>query len=401
MNKNKVVVIAFAFALVLLTATAQPVVAASRYDTLSSYMADNYDAIRGGYLLPFDGVTRIDPTYGALSIMDEIGALAQRPPQISITMAMEFSENHQWLTGDENDESSFGGFSNYLLAVVTNDVNYHGLLLWQILKSSALGDIPGVDDYEINVTANAFWINKTVSEAGGYSDFKESNENMMSTYYALASYRILQNMYPLENVWTTYVNETAVLTWIESCRDGDSYKLSPESSRTSVSATAAAVLAYEAIDPASTIPGVASVQSWLVDRQVSDYQEPEYIGGFEEGNATDEPNIVSTYFALSALNSMTALSNVNATSVVSFILNCQATDGSWGNSPGFAEGSLLFSAYVCQMLNMLDTDSALGTLSSSIDPSTEGSIPIDWRIVVVVGVVLVAALIALYSLRMD
>ncbi|MHA2222768.1 MAG: prenyltransferase/squalene oxidase repeat-containing protein, partial [Candidatus Thorarchaeota archaeon] len=304
MNKIKVLAIAFAFTLMLVVSSAQPVAAASRYDTLSSYMSDNYDAIRGGYFLPFDGVTRVTPTYGALSIMEEVGTLAQRPPQISITMVMEFSENHQWLTGDEDEESSFGGFSNYLLAVVTNEVNYHGLLLWQTLKSSALSDIPGVDDYEINVTANAFWINKTLSEAGGYSDFKESNENMIATYYALASYRIIQNMYPLENAWNTYVNETAVLAWIESCRDGDSYKLSPESSRTSVSATAAAILAYEAIDPASTIPGVAGVQSWLLDRQVSDYQEPEYIGGFEEGNATDEPNIVSTYFAMSALNSM-------------------------------------------------------------------------------------------------
>jgi prenyltransferase beta subunit len=270
MKKVKVVAIALAFTLVFVASAAQPVAAASRYDSLQSYMADNYDVVRGGYFLPFDGVTRINPTYGALSIMSEVGTLAQRPPPISITDVMEFIENRQWLTGDENEEVSFGGISDYLLGPVSNDVNYNGLLLWQMLNDPGMSDIPGIGDYDINETANAFWINKTLSIDGGYGYLQGADSELISTFQALASFRIIEDMYPLENVWNTYVNETAVLAWIESCRDGFSYKLNPDSSRTSVSATAAAILAYNAIDPLSSVPGASSVQNWILDRQVTD-----------------------------------------------------------------------------------------------------------------------------------
>lgn len=401
MKKVKVVAIAFAFALVLVASTAHPVAAASRYDTLSSYMADNYDAVRGGYILPIDSVARVRPTYAAISIMSEVGTLEQRPPPISITLALDFLENHQWLNGDENEEASFGGFSNYLLAQVLSEVNYQGLLIWQTFSETSFSDIPGIGDYEINVTANAFWINKTLADDGGYGNVQDANSDMISTFHAIASFRILEDLYPLENVWNTYVNESAVLSWIDSCRDGDAYMLSPISSRVGVSATAAAILAYKAIDPLSSVPGAASVQSWLLDRQILDYPDSEYIGGFEESDSTDESNIVSSYYALSALDSLNAVSNINDTAAVSFILNCQATDGSWGNSPGFAEGSLLFAAYACQMLNMISPGSALSTLSSSLDPNTPGSVPIDWRGYVIVGIVVVAVLVALFTLRMD
>jgi hypothetical protein len=208
-------------------------------------------------------------------------------------------------------------------------------------------------------------------------------------------------MYPLENVWDTYVNETAVLAWIESCRDGDYYKLSPDSVRTSVSATASAVLAYEAVDEVSLVPGASAIQNWLRDRQVLEYQEPEYIGGFEEGNATGAPNLVSTYYAMKALESMNALSGVNVSALESFVINCQAVDGSWANSPGFSEGSLLYAGYACEILNMDSEGRALSLLSSLPNPNEGGPSTFDWRIIVVIGIIVVAAVIALYALRMD
>jgi prenyltransferase beta subunit len=362
-------------------------------------MTDHYDAVRGGYFLPFDGVTRINPTFGALSVMNEIGVLAQRPPPIVITDVLDFIEGHQSLSNDE--EASYGGFSNYLLAEVTGDVNYNGLLLWNMLKDPRFSDIPGVNDYDINATANAIWVNSTVSEDGGYSLNQAGEPDIISTFRALASFRILEDMYPLENVWDTYVNETAVLAWIESCRDGDYYKLSPDSVRTSVSATASAVLAYEAVDEVSLVPGASAIQNWLRDRQVLEYQEPEYIGGFEEGNATGAPNLVSTYYAMKALESMNALSGVNVSALESFVINCQAVDGSWANSPGFSEGSLLYAGYACEILNMDSEGRALSLLSSLPNPNEGGPSTFDWRIIVVIGIIVVAAVIALYALRMD
>ena len=400
MNKVKVVAIAFAFTFVLVSFAAQPVAAASRYDSLSSYMSDNYDVVRGGYILPTDGVTRVNPTYGAISIMNEIGSLTQRPPPVSITMVLDFSSTHQWLTGVPEDEPRYGGYMDYLLGPVTARTNYHGLATWEILKSSILSDIPGVDDYDINATANAFWVNRTVSD-GGYGSETDAYPDLVSTYYALASFRILDIVYPTENVWFTYVNETATIEWIESCKDGDAYMLSPVSDRTSATATAAAVLAYNAINPLSLVPGASSIQTWLLNRQILDYQEPEFVGGFEEGNATDDPNLVSTYFAISALDTLNAVSSINATAAESFILNCQSEDGSWSFFPGLSTGSLVYSGYACQMLNMITPGSALRILSSSVHPYSEGTAPFDWRVIVVLGIVVVALVISVYALRMD
>ena len=398
MKKVKIVAITFALALVLISVAAPPVAAASRYDSLTSYMAENYDAVRGGYKLPFDGVTRVNPTYGALSIMDEVGILAQRPPPISVTNALEFTSNIQWLTGDEDEEINFGGFSEYLLGPVTAATNYHGLRLWQILKNE--GGIPGTDEYDINQTANAFWINKT-SDSGGFGIANDAYPDLVSTYYALASLRIIDQMFPLEDAWDTYVNESATIEWIESCRDGDVYMLSPVSDGRSVTATAAAVLAYYAINPVTLVPGASSIQTWLLNRQILEYPEPEFIGGFEEGNATNEPNLVSTYFALSALDTLNAIPSINATAAESFILNSQSSEGSWGLVPGVSKGSLLYSAYACQALNMLPFEGALSILSSSVDPNTQGASSFDWRIAVVLGIIVIAVVVSVYALRMD
>ncbi|MFW9770238.1 MAG: hypothetical protein ACFFEM_15585 [Candidatus Thorarchaeota archaeon] len=399
MKKVKFVAIALAFTLVLVASTAQPVAAASRYDILSSYMTNHYDTVRGGYFLPFDGVTRINPTYGALSIMNEFGSLSQRPPPIAITDVLDFVEDHQFLSNE--DDTNYGGFSNYLLADVVGDVNFNGLLLWEMLKDPRFNDIPGVNDYDINATASALWINSTLSGDGGYGFIPGADAELISTFRAVVSFRIIEDIYPLEHIWDTYVNETAVLAWIETCRDGGYYKLSPDSSGSSVTATAAAVLAYEAIDPLSSVPSASSVQNWLRERQILDYPYPEYIGGFEEGNATDAPNLVSTFYAMSALETMNAISGVNISALENFVIKCQALDGSWANSPGFSEGSLLYAGYACQILNMDSPGRALSLLSSLPDPNEGGPATYDWRIIVVIGIVLVAAVVAFYALRMD
>jgi prenyltransferase beta subunit len=357
--------------------------------------------VRGGYILPTDQVARVNPTYGAISIMNEVGALAQRPPPISITQALDFLVIHQWLSGDPEDTPRHGGFMDYLLGPVTALTNYHGLVTWQILKSGMLSDIPGLDDYDLNASANAVWINRTLSESGGYGSETDADPDLVSTYYALASFRIIDMLYPSENVWFTYVNETAIIEWIESCKDGDSYMLSPLSERASVTATAAAVLAYNAIDPLSAVPGAASLQSWLVDRQILEHQIPEFVGGFEEGNGTDDSNIVSTYFALRVLDMLNALSSINSTAAESFILYSQSADGSWGFVPGLNTGSLVYSAYACQILNMETFRGALTTLASSVDPNSEKATQFDWRVAVVLGIIVIAVVVSVYALRMD
>ena len=247
MNRSQVVAFTLAFTFILLAVAAQPAAAASRYDSLKSYMNGRYDSVRGGYSIPGEGIVSLDPTYGAISIMNEVGTIENRPPPISITATMDLIVDLQYLSGQEDEEPSYGGFSDYILGPVTNGGNYRALVIWQILKSQ--GGIPDTEDYAINATANLFWINKTQTDSGGFvisrDALDEGNDpDLLSTAYALMAIRILDDNYEEEDAWSWLHNETATVAWIESCRDGDAYKLSPDSQLPSVTATAAAVMAY-------------------------------------------------------------------------------------------------------------------------------------------------------------
>ncbi len=404
MKRVKVVAIALAFTFILLAFTAQPVAAASRLDSLTSYMVSRYDTVRGGYSIPGEGVVRIDPTYGAISIMNELGSIRNRPPPVTITLVMDFLVDRQWLSGNEETEPRYGGISEYLLGPVTNGGNYRGLAIWKILQEQS--DIPGTEDYDINATANLFWINKTQTESGGFALNTEAIDanagpDLLSTAYALSSIRLLDTLYPEENAWDWLINETATVEWIESCREGEGYKLGPDDFLPSVTGTAAAVMAYYALDPLAAIPDATSLRTWLVNRQVMDSEETEYNGGFEEGNGTEVTSLESTYYALSAIEILGGLSSINASAVEDFILNCQTQEGSFANIPESETGKLLYSGYACEILNMAGFDGTLNILSSSVDPFSPGSTGFEWRIYVIIGIVVVAVVLAILGVRAD
>ncbi len=398
MRKVKVVAIAFTFTLVLLALTAQPVAAASRYDSLRSYINSRYDAVGGGYTIPGEGVDRVIPTSGAVLVFNETGILRNRPPTIEILDIMDFTVRHQWTTGNI-EEPKYGGFMDYTLGTVNNEINYRGLVLWHLLRAQS--DIPGTESYAINATANLYWINRTMTESGGFGSQLEENPDLISTAYALMSIRLIDTMYPLENAWDWFVNETATVEWIESCREGDVYKLSPTASSAGATPTAAAVLAYYALNPIDAVPNAANIQSWLTSRQVLEYEDPLYIGGFEEANGSLDSNIVSTYFALSALEILNALSTINVTAAESFILNCQSEDGSFGFMPGLSSGKLIYSGYACELLNKPGFSGAYEVLSSSVDPHSSSNPGIEWRLALVVGIILVALVLAVISVKQD
>ena len=213
------------------------------------------------------------------------------------------------------------------------------------------------------------------------------------------SIRIIDTLYEDENAWDWLQNESATIDWIESCKDGSVYMLSPDADRAGVTATAAAVLAYDALDQAIAAP--ANIQAWLLDRQILDYELSEFIGGFEEGEDTDAPNLLSTYFAFKALETLATTTSANITAAESFILNCQTPEGSFASAPAFSTGSLLYSGYACEILSMTGFDGALSILSSSVDPHSPDGVGFDWRSYVIVGIVIVALVLAVLGVRSD
>jgi prenyltransferase beta subunit len=400
MKRVKVITIAFAFALVLIAASAQPVAAASRADTLNSYITSRYDALRGGYSPPRDSVVRVDATYGAILALDELGSLIARPPPINLTKTLESLVQRQWLTNvpdDEFDQERYGGFSEYLIGPVTMEMTLMGMILYQKLKAQS--DYPNINKIDINATALLVYLNKTQSTNGGFSSTPSLNPDILSTYQALTIFEMLDQYNTTLNAWNWLANQTATLEWIDSCREGDAFKLSPESDTASLTATAAGIMALSIFQGVLTIPGLQATNEWILNRQMSSADMQEIIGGFEEGNGTADANFVTTYYAIKVLELTGAISSVNETAVISFILNCQAADGSWGYIPGKETGTLYYAGQACELLNILGNAETI--LASSEDPNTPGGFYLDWRLIVVGSILIVTLVLAFISVRMD
>jgi prenyltransferase beta subunit len=400
MKRVKVFTIAFAFVLVLIAASAQPVAAASRSDTLNSYISGRYDAQRGGYSPPSDSVVRVDATYGAVLALDELGSLSNRPPPINLTKALEVLILRQWSTNDpfdEFDKERYGGFSEYLVGPVTMEMTFMGMILHQRLRAQA--DYPGITTKDINTTALLVYLNRTQSSNGGFSSKPGLSPDIVSTYQALSIFEMLDDSYPSLSPWDWLANETATLEWINDCRDGVGFKLSPESDMLSVTATSAGIMALSIFQTVLSIPGLQATNEWVLQRQVFNGDAPEYNGGFEEGNGTNDANFVTTYNAMKLLELTGAISAVNETAAQGFILNCQAVDGSWGYIPNMEEGTLKYSGQACEALNIIGNAGTI--LAASQDPNTPSGIILDWRVFVVGGILLVALVIAIVSIRMD
>jgi prenyltransferase beta subunit len=221
----------------------------------------------------------------------------------------------------------------------------------------------------------------------------------VSTYQALFILDYLDTYNPSLNAWDVLNNETATLEWINSCRSGDGFKLSPESDSIGVVSTAAGIMALDLLPSVTTVSGLQAATNWVLARQVIDEELGLFSGGFEEGINTGDPNFESTYYAIKLLEFSGGLVSVNETEVVDFILNCQTEDGSFGFIPEATTGNLVYAGQACELLSLFGN--AASILANSEDPYSVGGIAIDWRYLVVAGILIVALVLAIFSVRRD
>jgi len=403
MKRVQVITIAFAFMLVLVAASAQPVAAASRSDSLRSYISGRFDVTRGGYSPPIDDVVRVDATYGAILALDELGSISTRPPPVNLTQVLDSLVFRQWTidSGPEDNETGidwerYGGFSEYFLGPVSMDMNMMGIILYEILKGQA--DYPGITALDIDKDSLLVQLNRSQTDSGGFSRIPGYTPDIVSTYQALFIINYLSLDTSL-NAWDILANETATLEWINDCRVDDGFKLNPTSDTIGVTATSAGIMALDLLPSVGTVSGLQTATNWVLARQIVDAPDDKFIGGFEEGLETGDPNMKTTYFALKMLEFSGALVSVNETTLVDFILNCQVEDGSWGYMPGAASGSLVYAGQACEILNMFG--SAATILAASEDPYSPGGFALDWRYIVLAGIIIVALVIAIISVRRD
>ncbi len=400
MKRVKVITIAFAFMLVLVAASAQPVAAATRSDSLSSYISGRYDVERGGYSPPLDSVVRVDATYGAILALDELGTLDTRPPPVNLTKVLNALITRQWSSNDldvDLDLERYGGFSEYLLGPTTMGMSFKAIILLQMLKNQA--DYPGIPNNDINKSALLVFINRTQTESGGFSIYPGRNPDIVSTYEALFIIDFLSTYDASLNAWDILANESLTLEWINDCRIDDGFKLSPTSDSIGVTPTAAGIFALDLLPSVGVVPGLQDASDWIIARQILNAYDDDFSGGFEEGFQTEDPNFESTYNALKLLDYAGALLTVNESMVIDFILNCQVEDGSWGYIPGASLGNLVYAGQACELLNLFGN--AASILAGSVDPFLDTGIVLDWRYIAIVGIILVALVLALVSIRRD
>ncbi|MHA2460527.1 MAG: prenyltransferase/squalene oxidase repeat-containing protein [Candidatus Thorarchaeota archaeon] len=261
-----------------------------------------------------------------------------------------------------------------------------------------------MENIEINETQILVYVNNTQTESGGFGFHVGESPDIVSTYYAIYLLTELITLInePLEvNLDTWLWNLTATTEWILSCRDGNGFKLSPESNIVSVTATAAALLALEKLQVTLPTSDLQAIQTWIIERQTTNNETAQFVGGFEEAQFTNDTNLVSTYHALQALVMLNAIPSIDVPAVAEFIVNCQADDGGWGPVPDLSGGSLLYAAFAVEALRILDEGGTYSAMLNEEDPNNPQAPLIDWRIVVILGIVVIATVVAYVSLRMD
>ncbi len=389
-------------ALVTISIAIQPASAnpTTRQQSLKAYIDERYDegVTESGYVLVNGESKRVEATYGAVTSLDYLGYLAYRPPIINMAIVKNFTWKLQWKPPLSEDDSRFGGFSRFISGIPDIESTFMAVKLYEILWGHETSSNPplNMDDVEINGTRTIFYASKAQAASGGFGPQEGTSPEMMSTYQAIYTIYSLAQIesdrgYPV--TVTDFFNKSAVISWIQSCRVGDAFKLSPASQGVGVTPTAAAVLTLGMLG--ETVSGINAISNWILGRQIED--DSIFAGGFEEANQTADPNIVSTYYALRVLELTNRLDEVNST-VTEFILDSQAVDGAWGFVPEQEDGSLEYAALAMEALDMFGN---VQTFMAEEDPNNIGEPMFDWRYGLIIIIFIVAVVLGVIALRLD
>ncbi len=406
MNKVKAAGLIFAVTMVFLAVVVQPTMASpnTRLDSMTTFINDQYDDVEGGYSLKTETLSRGEPTFAALEALNDLGDLSPRPPIINLTDTKEFLTKLQWIKISEDDDK-YGGFSSFIAGTPNMDSTFFAIKAWELLELH--NDYIGMTDVDFNETATLVFINRTLTEEGGFARTVGGTASLLATYEALYVMDFLatrienEDGTPYATTLSKWLNKTAVVEFILDCKNDDAFMSTPDSKTAGVTPTAAALLALDLLDSLSSVTDTQSIRDWLLARQVITPIADEFVGGFTEGYLTNDTNLVSTYYALEALNVLGAIDgHVNVSIATDFILDCQAPDGAWAIVPNSEYGETTYIGYAMMALKLLHGDDVRSVLLVE-DPNNPAPPLIDWRLLLVILILGLAAVAAIVSLRLD
>jgi prenyltransferase beta subunit len=112
---------------------------------------------------------------------------------------------------------------------------------------------------------------------------------------------------------------------------------------------------------------------------------------------SNDTNVASTYWALEVLDLFVRTESVDDSLAARFILDSQAVDGTWGLVPGIEEGRLYYAFSAVKSLSLLGQ---LDMLYEE-DPNSPPPPLFDWKTALIIGIIVVAAVVGFFSIRMD
>ncbi|MEM2143320.1 MAG: prenyltransferase/squalene oxidase repeat-containing protein [Candidatus Thorarchaeota archaeon] len=385
--------------------TAQPVAASpsTRLDSVYSFLSSKYNKDGSGGYARESLASRAPSTYSAIYSLDKLGYLDSRPPIIDLVKVMNFTRWLQWKSGGESHER-YGGFSEFVAGPVSIATSFAAVSTVQLLKRHS--DVPNMQSISVNYTSLLVFVNKTRVSAGGFGSAPGRSADMLSTYMAISLIKTaveeLSSSAPSENLTKWLPNRDNLTQWILSCRVNSTsyngFKLSPASKTPGITPTASALMALSLLGQLDSVADLTGIGHWIIDRQANDTL-PNLRGGFMESVATNDTNLISTYYALKALSLIPGIVGLDSDASLDFVLRCQAADGSWSFTPGMTKGDIDYIYMAVESILLLNRDPRTALLVE--DPNSLAPPLVDWRIVFVIGFLVVGAAVGIVSVRRD
>jgi prenyltransferase beta subunit len=194
--------------------------------------------------------------------------------------------------------------------------------------------------HRINTTALGVWVDQVhVNNTPTWGWTNTSQPTIVST-------SLVVEILDIANALTNISNESALIDWILDCQNSTGgFGIRANDTSPSLMTTYYAVSALDRLGELDSLDE-AAIRDYVLNHQLPD-------GGF--ATVGSDPDLASTYWALETLLLVSNLSSVtNTTGISQWIIGLQQTDGGFSRLPGESSSYLASSFYAVSILYTLD-----------------------------------------------
>ncbi|MFX0168797.1 MAG: prenyltransferase/squalene oxidase repeat-containing protein [Candidatus Hodarchaeota archaeon] len=395
MRRLKSALILGAFVLVMLSPLTA-MAASSRQDSIVLFSISCLDDTGGGLLHP--GASTIGATmsysFAIANVFETMGVwegadllLPDRVLKDNMTAWIE------QLQVTDSDALDYGGILAYSSASNATLMSS----FYAVLALTALAQTDALDDTSLlNFIINLQLTNATEhpETVGGFTDRAfNSSATVAATYYAL---EILNTYDQL-----TLINQSLAISWLNSSQllgspSSTSYggfANGRNSTTADLQSTFMAIRSLELLNALSVINQTATI-SYILPHYRSDLNYPQFIGGFS--TTPDDPVAThwATYYAVATLLLLGAEAQLTPDAIITWVLSTQNTDGGFADTPGS-------SGFSPQTNLAISTLALLDALARLQEPFGNEPYVFPWWILAIAIIIIVVVLFIYIARRAE